>query len=420
MATGIYSWSQTASSNATADSTINWAEGQSPETVNDSARAMMAILAKARDDWAGVSPSNGVIVTGGSQNALTITTNESIAALTNGWTVTFRVNTGHNNTGSCTLNVDSTGAKQLRGVTGSTLAASTLQVGGIYTATYYQPVDQWILHNFHGGTALAFPGSSTDNAIVRFDGTGGATIQNSIISVDDSGNTCPVTNDTGALGTTSLKWADLHLASGAVINFNNGDVTLTHASNLLTVAGGDLKADALYDATFRVGQVLLATGSASASAFMSIVLSSYTGYRGIIIKIYGVVPSTDDTNLRMVMSTDGGSSYISTDYAYSAAHLFGTTATTDGSSSTTNIPLALGVGSGAAEGFNGSIEMLNQASSTFYPRMTFNGIYVEADAIGAISVSGGGINRTAQDCNAVRFSFSTGNITGSYAVYGLL
>ena len=50
----------------------------------------------------------------------------------------------------------------------------------------------------------------------------------------------PVTSDGAALGTTSLMWSDLFLASGSVINFNNGDVTLTHTSNTLTVAGGDL------------------------------------------------------------------------------------------------------------------------------------------------------------------------------------
>jgi hypothetical protein len=43
---GLAWWSQTAASNSTQDSTVNWAEGQSPSTVNDSARAMMASAIK--------------------------------------------------------------------------------------------------------------------------------------------------------------------------------------------------------------------------------------------------------------------------------------------------------------------------------------------------------------------------------------
>ena len=40
------------------------------------------------------------------------------------------------------------------------------------------------------------------------------------------------------LGTTALGFNDLHLGSGGVVNFDGGDVTLTHASNALTLAGG--------------------------------------------------------------------------------------------------------------------------------------------------------------------------------------
>ena len=48
----------------------------------------------------------------------------------------------------------------------------------------------------------------------------------------------PAVTDSNALGTTALMWSDLFLASGAVINFNNGDVTLTHSANSLAIAGG--------------------------------------------------------------------------------------------------------------------------------------------------------------------------------------
>ena len=37
-----------------------------------------------------------------------------------------------------------------------------------------------------GSGDVSGPGSSTDNAIVRFDGTGGKTLQNSIVTIDDT------------------------------------------------------------------------------------------------------------------------------------------------------------------------------------------------------------------------------------------
>jgi len=55
----------------------------------------------------------------------------------------------------------------------------------------------------------------------------------------------PATSDGLALGTTALMWSDVFLASGAVVNFNNGDMTITHGSNVLTIAGGELAVETL-------------------------------------------------------------------------------------------------------------------------------------------------------------------------------
>src|SRR3954453_23077391 len=103
----LYKWSQTASADANADSTINWAEGQSPSSVNESARAMMAATAKYRDDIA------GAIVTGGTSTAFTVSSYQVFDTLAhmNGAMIAF---TPHiTNGATVTLNVDSLGAKPL-------------------------------------------------------------------------------------------------------------------------------------------------------------------------------------------------------------------------------------------------------------------------------------------------------------------
>lgn len=96
------------------------------------------------------------------------------------------------------------------------------------------------LHGSDGagvGDVTAAAAFATDNVLVRSDGTGKG-VQASVINVDDTtGTMYPTTNDSGALGKAAQSWADLFLASGGVLNWNNGDVTVTHSSNALAFAG---------------------------------------------------------------------------------------------------------------------------------------------------------------------------------------
>ena len=68
------------------------------------------------------------------------------------------------------------------------------------------------------------------------------------------------------LGTSALGFNDLHLGSGGVINFDGGDVTLTHSSNTLTAAGGTFATAALTATTvdastdFTIGDTVITDG----------------------------------------------------------------------------------------------------------------------------------------------------------------
>jgi microcystin-dependent protein len=140
----LYKWSQTAASDATADSTINWAEGQAPSSINDSARAMMAATAKYRDDIA------GAIVTAGTSTAYTVSSYEAFDTLVhlNGQMIAFTPHT--TNGATVTLNVDSLGAKPLRTSPGMELLAGTIIQGTPYVAVYNNLDGAFYLRNFFG------------------------------------------------------------------------------------------------------------------------------------------------------------------------------------------------------------------------------------------------------------------------------
>lgn len=87
-----------------------------------------------------------------------------------------------------------------------------------------------------GNGDVTGPAGATDTALARYDGTTGKLLQDSAVKLSASALT-PTADDGVALGTTALEWSDLFLASGGVINWAAGDVTITHASNTLTFAG---------------------------------------------------------------------------------------------------------------------------------------------------------------------------------------
>jgi microcystin-dependent protein len=165
----LYKWSQTASADATADSTINWAEGQAPSSVNDSGRAMMAATAKYRDDIA------GAIVTGGTSTAYTVLSYEVFDTLAhlNGQMIAFTPHVTNDST--VTLNVDSLGTKPLRSAPNVELPAGTIIQGTPYVAVYNNSDQVFYLQGFYGnpynipiGAGLDYWGATTPNSSFAF------------------------------------------------------------------------------------------------------------------------------------------------------------------------------------------------------------------------------------------------------------
>jgi microcystin-dependent protein len=165
----LYTWSQTAASNSNADGTINWAEGQAPSTVNDSARAMMAAVAKYRDDI------SGAIVTSGTSTAYTVTSNSSFDTLAhlNGQLIAFTPHT--TNGATVTLNVDGLGAKPLRISPSVEIQSGTIIQGTPYIAIYNNSDGAFYLHGASNqayaiplGSSIEYWGTSAPNSAFAF------------------------------------------------------------------------------------------------------------------------------------------------------------------------------------------------------------------------------------------------------------
>lgn len=142
----IWDWTLVAADNDNSDTGIDWTEGQTPKTVNNSGRQMMGRIAELLADVGGTK------TTGGSANAQTITANSAFTAYETGIVIAFKA--GFTNTGAATLNANGIGAKSIRKFTHSgefALDSNDIVANGIYVVRYDAAANSsagaWILQN---------------------------------------------------------------------------------------------------------------------------------------------------------------------------------------------------------------------------------------------------------------------------------
>jgi microcystin-dependent protein len=232
----FWKWSRTASSNATADGTINWAEGMAPSAVNDSARAMMARLAEWRDDV------SGTITTAGTSTAYTVASNQGFDnfADMNGAMIAFVPHT--TNGATVTLNVDGLGAKPLRFGPNLELQSGVLIQGTPYVATYNNSDGAFYLQggfaNPYGlplGGLLPYVGSSAPNSafVLPF---------GQAISRTTYATLFALTGTTFGAGDGSTTFNVIDLRGRAIFGLDNMGGS---AAGRITVAGGNFDGTAI-------------------------------------------------------------------------------------------------------------------------------------------------------------------------------
>lgn len=135
---GVPLWSKTAASNANSDPSVNMAEGMAPSAVNDGVRALMASVAKLRDDLYGLT-------TAGSSTAYTVVTNSTFASASDMSGVVFTLIPHATSGAAPTLAVDGLTARAINESTGLAIATGSLIAGTPYLVKYVHATTEFIL-----------------------------------------------------------------------------------------------------------------------------------------------------------------------------------------------------------------------------------------------------------------------------------
>lgn len=324
---------------------------------------------------------------------------------------------------------------------------TTRAPGTILTAAIYN-----LDHGNHIANAQALnagkiegAGSVVDGAVAVFDGVSGSALR--------SGGGAPVLTpvDTSDISNDAVTYAKLQnvSATSRILGRKTagaGDAEECTLSEVLDFIGSAAQGDILYrgasdwarlaagtanyflqtrgsgqNPVYSGGLVLLASGTLSGAASLDFVLTSHTAYRGF--KAFAsLLPATDAVALYSRFSTDGGGSYDAGASNYAYMEHFGTASGSHSQAESTGetfINLTGNIGNGTREGIVLEATLIDPFSTARDTKM-FATCVLRNDAAVAVHSESYGIRNAAQDTDAWRFIFSSGNMSGSYSLYGIL
>lgn len=206
--------------------------------------------------------------------------------------------------------------------------------------------------------------------------------------------------------------------------FSSNSSILTN-DRVLTLGDGLSASFAIPGSTYTIGgrgwnKISSSTASSSATIDFTGLSSSYVAYK---IVFSHVAPATDSVDFNFQTSTDNGSSYDAgaSDYCWSAGTI-NTVGTVAGAGDAADSEITLtstnNVGNAANETISGELIIYNPTAAK-YGHVTWQCSFTNAAGT-PIFGCGKGTRLSAADVTAIRFLFSSGNITsGQFDLYGL-
>lgn len=260
------------------------------------------------------------------------------------------------------------------------------------------------------GLTLKGTPASTDEVII-WDVAGSAIKKATVSGIGSSSGVSSIAGNTGAFTlsngiTNSTNDIRLATISDQQILSNISGSTAVPTGNSASSVGSSL--------------VLIQSQTASASATLDFTTGITSTYNEYLFTFTGVVPATDATNMQLLVSSDGGSTYHNSagDYKRAINTLSDAgTNTVSGTTGETVLTLTITQSNNAGRPVGGELRVFGPSAGTLQP---FNWMMSYFDGTNNKMLTGGGCYTGGVAINAIRFRFSSGNIaSGTISLYGL-